>query len=80
MEGMAEFAVRNILKDDKNFQDYLITFANSDISSYQIRKSMGMDFASKVFEELGKNTYQTLIGNPPSTKELKNPDLYLKRI
>lgn len=80
MEGMAEFAVQNILKDDKEFQDYLVTFANTDISSYQVRKSMGMDFTSAVFAKLGKNTYQTLIDNPPTTRELKNPELYLKRI
>lgn len=80
MEGMAEFAVQNILKDDKEFQDYLVTFANTDISSYQVRKSMGMDFTSIVFSKLGKNTYQTLIENPPTTRELKNPESYLKRI
>jgi hypothetical protein len=80
MEGMAEFAVQNILKDDKEFQDYLVTFANTDISSYQVRKSMGMDFTSTVFANLGKNTYRTLIDNPPTTKELKNPETYLKRL
>jgi hypothetical protein len=79
MEGMAEFAVQKILKDDKEFQDYLVTFANTDISSYQVRKSMGMDFTSTVFTKLGKNTYQTLIDNPPTTRELKNPETYLKK-
>jgi len=80
MEGMAEFAVQNILKDDKEFHDYLVTFANTDISSYQVRKSMGMDFTSTVFAKLGKNTYQTLIDNPPTTRELKNPESYLRRL
>jgi len=80
MEGMAEFAVQNILKDDKEFQDYLVTFANTDISSYQVRKSIGMDFTSTVFAKLGKNTYRTLMENPPTTRELKNPEIYLKRI
>ncbi len=80
MEGMAEFAVRNILKDDKDFQNYLVTFANTDISSYQIRKSMGMDFTEYVTGRLGKETYRILIENPPTTRELKNPESYLKRI
>ena len=80
MEGMAEFAVQNILRDDKEFQDYLVTFANTDISSYQVRKSIGMDFTSTIFAKLGKNTYQTLIDNPPTTRELKNPETYLKRL
>ena len=80
MEGMAEFAVQNILKDDKDFQNYLVTFANTDITTYQVRKSMGKDFTEAVFAKLGKNTYRTLIENPPTTRELKNPEIYLQRL
>ena len=80
MEGMAEFAVRSILKDDRDFHNYLITFANTDISSYQVRKSMGMDFTEYVSSKMGKDTYKKLIDNPPTTRELKNPESYLKRI
>jgi len=76
---MAEFAVQNILKDDKDFQNYLVTFANTDITTYQVRKSMGKDFTEAVFAKLGKNTYRTLIENPPTTRELKNPEIYLQR-
>jgi hypothetical protein len=79
MEGMAEFAVKNILRDDQDFKNYLVTFANSDISSYQIRKSMGTDFTEYIFSKLGKDTYKTLIANPPTTRELKNPESYLNR-
>ena len=79
MEGMAEFAVKNILRDDQDFKNYLVTFANSDISSYQVRKSMGTDFTEYIFAKLGKNTYKTLIANPPTTRELKNPESYLNR-
>jgi len=80
MEGMAEFAVKNILKDDKDFQNYLVTFANTDVSSYQIRKSMGMDFAEYISSKVGPKTYATLIEKPPTTRELKNPESYLKRV
>src|SRR5574342_318349 len=80
MEGMAEFAVQNILKDDKDFQNYRVTFANTDITTYQVRKSMGKDFTEAVFAKLGKNTYHTLIENPPTTRELKNPEIYLQRL
>ncbi|MGB6464446.1 MAG: hypothetical protein WA799_06690 [Nitrosotalea sp.] len=80
MEGMAEFAVRSILKDDKDFHNYLVTFANTDISSYQVRKSMGMDFTEYVSTKIGKDTYKRLIDDPPTTRELKNPESYLKRI
>jgi hypothetical protein len=80
MEGMAGVAVRNILKDDQDFHSYLVTFANSDISSYQIRKSMGMDFTEYVTSKIGKIAYKKLIENPPTTRELKNPEDYLARI
>ena len=80
MEGMAEFAVQNILKDDIDFQNYLEAFADTDITTYQIRKSMGKDFTEHVFAKLGKNTYRILIENPPTTRELKNPESYLKRL
>jgi hypothetical protein len=79
MEGMAEFAVKNILKDDQDFKNYLVTFANSDISSYQVRKSIGTDFTEHVFSKLGSNTYKTLIEHPPTTRELKDPESYLNR-
>ena len=80
MEGMAEFAVQNILNNDKDFQNYLVTFANTDITTYQVRKSMGKDFTEAAFAKLGKNTYRTLIENPPTTRELKNPEIYLQRL
>ena len=79
MEGMAEFAVKNILREDQDLKNYLITFANSDISSYQVRKSMGTDFTEHIFAKLGQDTYKTLIANPPTTRELKNPESYLNR-
>ncbi|MFZ1077379.1 MAG: hypothetical protein WAN47_08135 [Nitrosotalea sp.] len=80
MEGMAEFAVRSILRDDKDFHNYLTTFANTDISSYQVRKSIGMDFTEYVSAKIGKGTYKRLIDDPPTTRELKNPESYLKRL
>jgi len=80
MEGMAEFAVQNILKDDQNFQNYLTTFIGTDFSAYQVRKSMGKDFIQKVYAQHDKATFKMLIENPPSTKELKDPQIYLKRI
>jgi len=80
MEGMAEFAVQNILKEDPDFQNYLSTFMGTDISSYQVRKSMGKDFTQAIFEKHDKNTFKMLIENPPLTIELKEPQRYLKRM
>ncbi|WKT57994.1 hypothetical protein QVH35_00095 [Candidatus Nitrosotenuis chungbukensis] len=73
MEGMAEFSVQNILKDDEDFHQYLMTFMGTDISSYQVRKNMGKDFTEAVFAKHGKETFQILIRNPPTTRELKDP-------
>jgi len=79
MDGMSKFAVKNILVDDKDFSNYLVTFANSDISTYQKTKSMGTDFTEYIYSKLGKDTYKTLIANPPTTRELKNPESYLNK-
>ena len=80
MEGMAAFAIENILKDDKDFQNYLTTFMGTDFSAYQVRKSMGKDFTKTVYEKLGTNTFKKIIEIPPNTKELKDPQLYLKKL
>ncbi len=80
MEGMAGFAIENILKDDQDFQNYLSTFMGTDFSSYQVRKSMGKDFTKAVYEKLGKDTFKKMIEVPPSTRELKDPQLYLKKM
>ena len=80
MEGMASFAIENILKDDKDFQNYLTTFMGTDFSAYQVRKSMGKDFTTAVYEKLGKDTFKKMIQVPPNTRELKDPQLYLKKM
>ncbi len=80
MEGMAAFAIENILENDQDFQNYLSTFMGTDFSSYQVRKSMGRDFTKTVFEKLGKDTFKKMIGVPPNTRELKDPQLYLKKL
>jgi len=80
MEGMAAFAIENILKNDQDFQNYLTTFMGTDFSSYQVRKSMGKDFTKILYEKLGKDTFKKMIEIPPNTRELKDPQLYLKKL
>ncbi|MGH1522192.1 MAG: hypothetical protein ACRBB2_07540 [Nitrosopumilus sp.] len=80
MEGMAGFVIENILKDDRDFQNYLTTFMGTDFSSYQVRKNMGKDFTKIVYEKLGKDTFRKMIEIPPNTRELKDPQLYLKKL
>ena len=80
MEGMAEFVVQNILKNDPDFQNYLSTFIGTDYSAYSVKKSIGKEFTGKIFETFGKDTFMKLETNPPNTRELKDPQLYLNRI
>ena len=80
MEGMAAFVIENILKDDQDFQNYLTTFMGTDFSAYQVRKSMGKDFTKALYEKLGTSTFKKMIEIPPNTKELKDPQLYLKKL
>jgi hypothetical protein len=80
MEGMAGFAIENILKDDKDFQNYLTTFMDTDFSSYQVRKNIGKDFTKFIYKKLGKKAFRILIENPPNTRELKEPQLYMNKI
>lgn len=80
MEGMAGFCVQNILKDDADFAQYLTTFVGTDVSSYQFRRDMGQDFVQAVHSKLGRQAFSVLIENLPTTRELKDPQLYLKRI
>ena len=80
MEGMAEFVVQQILKDDSDFQNYLTTFSGTNYSEYSVKKSTGKEFTQHVFDVHGKDTFVKLIANPPNTRELKDPHLYLNRI
>ncbi len=80
MEGMAEFAVQDILKDDEDFQNYLTTFMGTDYSSYRVRKSMGKDFTAIIYEKFGRDSFKIISEQPPTTRELKDPELYLKRV
>ena len=80
MEGMAGFIVENLLNEDEDFQNYLTTFMGTDFSSYQVRKNMGKEFTKRIYEKLGRNTFKKLMEKPPNTRELKEPQLYLKRI
>ena len=80
MEGMAGFAIENILKEDQDFQNYLTTFMGTDFSSYQVRKSMGKDFTKTIYEKLGKETFKKMMEIPPNTRELKDPQSYLKKL
>ena len=80
MEGMAEFVVQQILKNDIDFQNYLTAFVGTNYSDYSVKKSTGKEFTQNIFNVYGKDTFSKLIRDPPNTRELKDPQLYLNRI
>ena len=77
MEGMAEHVIQSILDGDADFENYLSTFMGTDLSSYRVRKNIGRDFTKAVSEKID---LATLDGNLPSTRELRDPEAYIKRI
>lgn len=80
IQGMASFAIRNILKDDSDFKNYLSVFKGTDLGSFMAQKNMGINFAETIYGKLGKEAFKKLIDEPPDTLELKDSQLYLKRI
>ena len=80
IQGMASFAIRNILKEDSDFKNYLSVFKGRDLSSFMAQKNMGITFAQTIYDKLGKQAFKKLIDEPPDTLELKDSQLYLKRI
>ena len=80
MEGMAAFAVERILYNDSDFTRYLGTFMGTDFTSYQVRKNIGKDFTALVYSEFGSESFSKIIKMPPSTLELKEPQLYIQRL
>lgn len=79
IQGMASFAIRNILKDDPDFKNYLAVFKGTDFSTFQAQKNMGINFTETIYAKLGKETFAKLIDEPPNTLELKDSQLYLNR-
>ena len=77
---MANFVIRNILKEDPDFKNYLSVFKGTDLSSFQAQKNVGINFTEAIYEKLGKETFKKLIEDPPNTLELKDSQLYLNRI
>ena len=79
MEGMAAFAIENILKEDKDFQNYLTTFMGTDFSAYQVRKSMGKDFTKTVYEKLGTKTFKKMIESSSKYKRIEGSSIISKK-
>ncbi len=79
-EGMAEFAVENILKDDIDFKKYITMFTGMDESAYWIKKNIGKNFIQIVYKKFSNNTFNHILENLPSTQEIEKPELYINRL
>ena len=80
IQGMASFSIRNILKDDLDFKNYLSVFKGVDLNEYLNQKNVGVNFTNEVYEKIGKDVFGKLLNEPPTTMELKDSQLYLERI
>ena len=80
IQGMANLLIRNILKDDKDFKNYLSVFKGTDFETFNSQKNIGINFVEQVYTKLGNNSFKKLIDDPPDTLELKDPQLYFNRI
>lgn len=80
IQGMANFVIKNILKDDEDFKNYLSVFKGTDFPTFQSQKNIGINFTEKIYAKLGKESFKKLIQLPPDTLELKDSQLYLNRI
>jgi len=80
IQGMASFVIRNILKDDQDFKNYLFVFKGTDLNTFQAQSNVGIRFTEIIFSNLAKKTFTKLIEDPPNTLELKDSQLYLNRI
>ena len=80
IQGMAGFVARNILRDDLDFKNYLKIFKGTDLTSFLTQKNLGISFTESIYQKLGKEAFRKLTEEPPSTLELKDSQLYLRRI
>ena len=80
IQGMANVVIRNILKEDPDFKNYLSVFKGTDLSVFHAQKNVGINFTEAVYAKLGKEAFKKLIHDPPNTLELKDSQLYLNRI
>ena len=80
IQGMASFSIRNILKEDPDFKNYLSVFKGTDLSAFHAQTNLGINFTEATYTKLGKEAFKKLIDDPPNTMELKDSQLYLNRI
>jgi len=80
IQGMASFTIKNILKDDPDFKNYLSVFKGTDWNTFHAQTNIGTQFTDTIYTNLGKKAFKKLIDEPPNTLELKDSQLYLNRI
>lgn len=75
-DGMAGFAIKNILGRDPDFEWYLKMFAQTDADTYHAQRREGIAFVEYVHQELGQKGFDTLMSDPPTIQQIRDPATY----
>ncbi|MCY3854213.1 MAG: hypothetical protein OXF77_02945 [Thaumarchaeota archaeon] len=79
IEGKIKFIIKNILKYDKNFCDYIKIWHEDNVIRYN-KKNVGDSLVETCYNSFHKKAFNILINNIPTIKELNQPNLYINRI
>ena len=80
IQGMANFVIKRILKDDEDFKNYLSILKGTDFNTFSSQKNLGITFVESIYEKFGTSSFRKLISEPPNALELKDSQLYFDRI
>lgn len=79
-DGMAGFAVKNILGSDPDFEWYLKMFAHTDADTYYAQRKEGVAFVEYIGQNLGKKGFDVIMSEPPTIQEIRDPVTYTQSI
>jgi hypothetical protein len=80
IQGMANFVIKKTLKGDPDFENYLTVFKGIDWNIFESQKNLGINFVDAIYDNLGVNSFEKIIQNPPDTLEIRDPQLYLEKL
>ena len=77
-DGMAGFAVKNILGSDPDFEWYLKMFVHTDTATYYAQKREGVAFVEYIDQNLGQKGFDVMMSEPPTIQEIRDPVTYTR--
>ena len=75
-DGMAGFAVKNILGTDPDFEWYLRMFVQTDAATYYAPRRIGVAFVEHINQRFGQEGFDVMMSEPPTIQELSDPTTY----